>query len=83
MLRALKTEIERRWPTNSHRMSGDGEFFDNAYAMLAAIQNPWRNATMHLDQKYTLEEAEHIFVAVKGFMKKLAFRMDENGEPKA
>ena len=30
---------------------GDGQTFDEMYATLAAMQNPWRNATMHLDQK--------------------------------
>jgi len=35
------------------------------------MQNPWRNATMHLDQKFTDEEARHIFEIVKGFMRKL------------
>jgi hypothetical protein len=64
-------------------MSGDGEFFDNAFAALAAMQNPYRNSTMHLDQKYTSEEASHIFEVVGGFMKKLASRMDEDGLPLA
>jgi len=82
VLSNIKDEIDRRWPGSSARLSGDGEFFDNAYAALAAIQNPWRNATMHLDQKYTEEEAKHIFDVVKGFMVKLASRMDENGLPK-
>jgi hypothetical protein len=83
MLNAIKTEIDRRWPGSSTRMSGDGEFFDSAYAALAAMQNPWRNATMHLDQKYTPDEAMHVMHVVMGFMRKLAFRMDENGEQKA
>jgi hypothetical protein len=38
---------------------------------------------MHVENKYTNDEAEHIFVAVKGFMMKLASRCDENGDPKA
>jgi hypothetical protein len=38
---------------------------------------------MHVENKYTDDEAEDIFRAVRGFMKKLASRMDENGEPKA
>jgi hypothetical protein len=39
---------------------------------------------MHIGgKKYTDDEAEHIFLAVKGFMKILASRVDENGEPKA
>jgi hypothetical protein len=60
-----------------------GSFFDNAYAALAAMQNPWRNATMHLDQKYTADEADHMFGAVRGFMKKVASRCDEQGQPVA
>jgi hypothetical protein len=81
MLKALKGKIDERWPGSSMRLTGDGEFFDNAYAALAAMQNPWRNATMHLDQKYTAEEARHIFEVVKGFMSKIANRMDESGRP--
>jgi hypothetical protein len=38
---------------------------------------------MHVENKYTDDEAEHIFTAVKGFMKKLAARCDENGMPLA
>jgi hypothetical protein len=83
LLKAVRDEIDRRWPGSSSRMSGDGEFFDGAYAALAAMQNPWRNATMHLDQKYTPDEAGHVMDIVKGFMKKLASRMDEDGRPLA
>jgi hypothetical protein len=38
---------------------------------------------MHPANKYTVEEAEYIYVAVRGFMIKLAARCDENGDPKA
>jgi hypothetical protein len=38
---------------------------------------------MHVEKRYSDDEAEHIFVAVKGFMKKLADRCDEEGNPKA
>ena len=64
-------------------MNGDGRIFDEIYASLAAIQNPYRNATMHLDQKYTTDEAKHIFDIAGGLMKKIASRMDENGQPLA
>jgi hypothetical protein len=83
MLKALKEVIDKKWPGTSTRLSGDGEFFDNAYAALAAMQNPWRNATMHLDHKYTPEEAKHVFEVVRGFMFRLASRMNEAGEPQA
>jgi hypothetical protein len=47
------------------------------------MQNPWRNSTMHLDQIYTPEDARHVFDVIGGFMKKIAYRMDEDGNPKA
>lgn len=81
LLGAIQKELDRRWPPSA-RLSGDGRFFEEAHAALAAMQNPWRNATMHLDQKYTDEEARHVFEVVKGFMTKLASRCDENGDPK-
>jgi hypothetical protein len=57
--------------------------FQSLFASLDAVKNPWRNATMHVENKYVPEEAEHIFAAVKGFMKELASRMDESGQPLA
>jgi hypothetical protein len=83
LLKAIKDETDKRWPTSTNKLSGDGRFFEEAYAALAAMQNPYRNATMHLDQKYTEAEAQHTFDIVKGFMVKLASRCDENGEPNA
>ena len=65
------------------RMSGDAQTFDELYASLAAIQNPWRNATMHLDQKYTEQEAKDISDVVRAFMSRVAKRCDENGLPPA
>jgi hypothetical protein len=64
-------------------MSGDGRFFEDVHGTLAAMQNPYRNSTMHLDQKYTVGEASEIFITVRGFMRKIAARMDEEGNPLA
>jgi hypothetical protein len=83
LLRAIKTQLDTRWPPGAARFSGDGEFFESAYATLAALQNPYRNATMHLDAKYTEEEALDVMLAVRRFIKKIADRMDETGDPKA
>jgi hypothetical protein len=38
---------------------------------------------MHVENKYTEAEAQHVFALVKGFMVKLSDRMYEDGEPKA
>ncbi|WP_269713967.1 hypothetical protein [Caulobacter sp. NIBR2454] len=84
LLRKIAEEMDKRWPKGSPaRMSGDGQLFENAYAALAAMQNPWRNATMHLEQKYTHEEAEHLLRVVRDFLQRLARRMDEDGQPRA
>lgn len=82
MLDLVKKEIDRRWPASSDRMAGDGRFFEESYGILASIKNPYRNATMHFDTKYTTEEAKLLADIVSGFTKKVASRCDESGEPK-
>ena len=64
-------------------MSEDGKLFNELIGSLKGMQNPYRNATMHLDNTYTEEDARHIFDMVKGVMKKIASRMDEAGLPLA
>jgi hypothetical protein len=82
ILKLIRESIDACWPTQADRMTGDGQTFDALYASLDAVKNPWRNSTMHVEKKYTEDEAEHVFVAVKGFMERLACRCDENGNPK-
>jgi hypothetical protein len=81
VLAAISGSINQKWPNQSARHSGDGQFFESAYASLAAMRNPWRNATMHFDNTYNREEARYIFETVRQFMRHLAQRMDETGEP--
>jgi hypothetical protein len=83
MLKKIKEAIDKRWSGPNDKRSGDGELFDNFYAALAAMRNPWRNATMHVEKKYTDEEAKHLLDIVKVFMVNLAVRIDETGDPKA
>jgi hypothetical protein len=83
ILKAVRAGIDDKWSTVAERAAGDGAIFDDLFASLDAVKNPWRNATMHVERKYTEDEAEHIFIAVKGFMMKLASRCDESGDPKA
>jgi hypothetical protein len=84
ILKSIKENgLDKKWPKASDRLGGDGLLFEGLHASLDAIKNPWRNETMHVASKYTDDEAKHIFVAVEGFMKKLAARMDEKGLPSA
>jgi hypothetical protein len=83
ILEQIKKGIERRWPTVADRMHGDGATLEALYASLDAVKNPFRNSTMHVDKKYTGDEAKNIFATVKGFMDRVASRMDEDGQPLA
>lgn len=82
ILKKMKDAMDGKWPTMAARITGDGALFENLYASLDAVKNPWRNDTMHVERKYTDEEARHIFEVVRGFMTNLALRCDENGDPK-
>lgn len=82
MLQKIKSEMDRRnnppaWNNN------DKEFFQSFYASIDAVRAAWRNTTMHIENKYTPDEANHIYVAVLGLLRPLANRMDEHGLPSA
>jgi hypothetical protein len=86
ILNAIKDDLDAhggRSPSKNWTQANDEEFFAGAYASLDAVRVAWRNPTMHVENKYADTEAEHIFIAVKGFMMKLASRCDENGSPRA
>jgi hypothetical protein len=53
------------------------EYYSQAASYLRTVKDAWRNYTMHVRAKYSDNEAEQIFNAVKGFMQKLAERVSE------
>lgn len=81
-LKFIKAEIDKRWPNAAAKMSGDGKEFDEIYGALHAIQNPYRNSTMHLDKKYTSADALYLLEMVKGLLTRVALRMDQHGNPR-
>lgn len=81
-LKEIKNEIDRRWP-QSTRLSGDGPLFEKFHGTLDAMKNPYRNSTMHLEEKYTEAEARSLLEIVRGILTGVAARMDEEGQPKA
>lgn len=70
-----------RWIGETSGGWTDKEFFAEVYTSLDAVRVAWRNTTMHVENKYSEEEAEHIFGAIRGFMRRLASRLDEKGQP--
>jgi hypothetical protein len=52
-------------------------FYSQACALLRNVKNAWRNDVMHLEKKYTSDEAALIFQAVKLFIEFLAEELEE------
>lgn len=80
-LRPIRTEGERR-----NALPGkwiEFQDFQDWWQRIDAIKDAQRNQTMHVTIVYTAEEADIIFKATDGFIRKLPARMDENGLPLA
>lgn len=79
ILRGLSEAIDNK--QGEWKASDEKEFFSGVYLALDRVRTLWRNATMHIENKYTEDEADEVYEAVRVFMKKLASRLDEKGEP--
>ena len=79
--RAIKQAMDTQWPTAADKMTPDYRIFDGIYGALTAMQNPYRNETMHLEARYDEGSARHILEMVRGLMHKIAARCDESGNP--
>ena len=53
------------------------KFYSEASGLLRNVKNSWRNEVMHLEKKYTLEEATRIFYSARHFMQFLAEHLEE------
>jgi hypothetical protein len=53
------------------------EFYSQAISHLRVTKDGWRNYTAHARGKFTEEEAQTMFLAVKAFMQKLSERLSE------
>jgi hypothetical protein len=84
ILGAIGTELERRENlVNFLWLSLDDKRLFHQMHASAALIKEWRDPTMHLESKYIEEEARHLFALTKGFMQKVASRIDEDGHPPA
>lgn len=81
MLNSIKQRIDELCPSASRMPESEGAFLESVYVSLDAIKNPWRNATMHVENVYTEEEARHILTCSSLLIGKMAQGFDENGIP--
>jgi len=71
----LKDKKNASFPWGKH-----GDFLKEMQANFKAINNAWRNQTMHLDVKYDEPEAAHVIAIIPKFLKKVSERLDERGQ---
>jgi hypothetical protein len=79
MLSAIKQGMKDRYPGATMPHS-EGARVEGLYASLDAIRNPWRNATMHVENIYQPHEAEHILKCVNMLLLQMSEMFDEEGQ---
>ncbi|MGE7085703.1 hypothetical protein [Achromobacter xylosoxidans] len=84
LLTAIDNEIARRERAKPPIWTNlDARFFKEVRASLGLIKDAWRNPTMHVENSYDWNEAEHIFAIAKGLLRSISLKIDETGNPLA
>jgi hypothetical protein len=74
-LKQIQDRIAAKHRTKGVRWRKDEPFFRDLSGDLLTVKQAWRNPTMHVIRKYSPEEAEEIFRAVRTFMQRLAEKL--------
>jgi hypothetical protein len=74
-LRQINDKISEKHKDKTLQWKADEAFFRDLSGDLQTTKIAWRNPTMHIVRQYTPDEAEEIFRAVRGFMKRLSARL--------
>lgn len=75
-LKDIDGELTNRYKSAGARSKTE-EFYAEAAAQIGHIKTAWRNPTMHVDRKYTEDEAESILGAIRSLMRHLAGQLKE------
>jgi hypothetical protein len=76
-LTQIQTKIAAKHKTKGVQWKRDEAFFRDLSGDLMTIKQAWRNPTMHVVRKYSAEEAEEIFRAVRRLMQQLATKLPD------
>lgn len=71
-LTQIQSKIAARHNTKSRKWKKQEPFFRDVSGDLISIKQAWRNPTMHVVRKYSTDEAEEIFRAVRTLMQHIA-----------
>jgi hypothetical protein len=77
ILRKSDEELQKPVKDRTPEWTTDDGFFSTATANLRVVKNAWRNPTMHVERRYTEEEAREVWDASRAFMRHLAMKLSE------
>ena len=80
LLNMIRDAIQANNKANAPPWTAARPFFESALTYLHAVKDAWRNPVVHAESKYTPDEAERIYSAVKHLMMHLAEHLDEAGK---
>ena len=80
-IKQIEAKINEKHKSKSIEWKRDEAFFRDILGNLQTIKISWRNPTMHIVRRYSEDEAEEIFIAVKSFVKRLAPRLPNPPNP--
>lgn len=82
-IKQIETKINENHKSKSAKWKRDEAFFREILGNLQTIKISWRNPTMHIVRRYSEDEAEEIFIAVRSFVKRLASRLPNPQKPRS
>lgn len=71
------TKVREKYTEASPLFKGSVEFLAETTAHMHSVNQAWRQNVAHMDKKYTEEEAERTFLAIKALMQHLATQLEE------
>jgi hypothetical protein len=74
-IKQINDKVGAKHKTKGIKWKRDEAFYREILGDLQAIKIAWRNPTMHIVRRYSTDEAEEIFRAVRGFLVRLAPKM--------
>ncbi|MDA9420617.1 hypothetical protein [Bradyrhizobium sp. CCBAU 53380] len=76
-LRKISAELDKPHKTKSRKWKRDEAFYRDLSGDLLTVKQAWRNPTMHVERRYSADEAEQILSAATRFMQRLAAHFNE------
>jgi hypothetical protein len=71
-LKQIADNIAMKHKNKTAKWKKDEKFYRDVSGDLLTVKQVWRNPTMHVDRKYSAEEAEQIFTAANSVMNRIA-----------